>query len=440
MLDCIDGSLIDYVGQVRAHRSASRQRDLLQIHRFVHPDVLGVNFQNSDAPLQIRPVHDDPAVKTAGTQQRLIQDLGSVGGSEHKDTLGRLKAVHLREQLVQGLFSLLVSAAVLGITAAADGVDLVDKDDAGGVLVGFLEQVADTGRTYAYVQFNKVGTGQGEEGNMRFACNRLGQQGLTCSGRSHKKRALGELGSDLDIFARIMQEIDHFLQGFLGLVLACHICEGDACVLLDIFLGRALAHAAHKAAAAGSAEQKAHDHPQERDGKHIGKQEGDHHTRAVRDISVHRNSRIQQALRQRCVLLRDRRVADRIGILQLDLQAVRADVDFLNFIVLDQLHKLVITDPGRALRAHVHHIADHHKGDHRRQEHDHEILAVRSLAAAAVIIIPLAVSAAAAVSSVVRAALVVVAFEVISFFLLIIKKISKHSSITLSFYSKSACL
>ena len=52
------------------------------------------------------------------------------------------EAVHFDQQLVQRLFTLVVAAAQAHSTAAADGVDLVDKDDARAAPPGLLEQVA----------------------------------------------------------------------------------------------------------------------------------------------------------------------------------------------------------------------------------------------------------------------------------------------------------
>ena len=51
-----------------------------------------------------------------------------------------LEAVHLRQKLVQRIFALVV-ARESGVLAAgaADGVDLVDEDDAGSLLLGLLQ-------------------------------------------------------------------------------------------------------------------------------------------------------------------------------------------------------------------------------------------------------------------------------------------------------------
>jgi len=45
----------------------------------------------------------------------------------------RLEAVHLDQELVQGLLALVVAPAQAGAAMAADRVDLIDEDDAGRV-------------------------------------------------------------------------------------------------------------------------------------------------------------------------------------------------------------------------------------------------------------------------------------------------------------------
>ena len=160
LLDRVDGSLVDHIGQVGAYRAAGCESDRIQIHGLVHLDILRMHLQNLHTALEVRLIHDDSSVKTTGAKQRLIQNLGAVGRAQNQDALGAVKTVHLGEQLVQGLFSLLVASAVLGITASSDGIDLIDKDDTGSVLGRFLEQIAHTAGTHADIKLNKIGTGQ----------------------------------------------------------------------------------------------------------------------------------------------------------------------------------------------------------------------------------------------------------------------------------------
>ena len=210
-LDCQNGRLVDHVCQIGTHSAAGCQGNGFQIDGLIQMYVLGMHFQDVHTALQIRLVHDDSPVKTARTKQCLIQHLRPVGGRQNEQTLGRVKTIHLGQQLVQRLFPLIIAAAKAGIPAFADGIDLVDKNNTGCHFLGFLKQVADTGCAHADEHFHKIRTGQGEEGHVCLSCHRLGQQRLTGSRRAHQQGTFGQLGADLRIFSRIVQEIHHFL-------------------------------------------------------------------------------------------------------------------------------------------------------------------------------------------------------------------------------------
>ena len=77
--------------------------------------------------------------KRPGPQERGIEHVRPVRGGDEDDAFVRLEAVHLDQELVQRLLALVVTAAEAGTTMATDGVDLVDEDDAGRVLLPLLE-------------------------------------------------------------------------------------------------------------------------------------------------------------------------------------------------------------------------------------------------------------------------------------------------------------
>jgi hypothetical protein len=81
-------------------------------------------------PFAVGAVDDDLPVEAAGAQQRRVEDVGPVGGGDQDDAVLHVEAVHLDEQLVERLLALVVAAAEAGAAVAADGVDLVDEDDA----------------------------------------------------------------------------------------------------------------------------------------------------------------------------------------------------------------------------------------------------------------------------------------------------------------------
>ena len=86
-----------------------------------------------------------------------------------------------------------------------------------------------------------------------------------------------------------MEDVDDLLEGFLGLVLASHIPEGDAGLLLHIDLGVGLAHAAQSAHAALSTdapEQEHHQSHHQQQGKHIGEDQAEEIGRLVHRLGV----------------------------------------------------------------------------------------------------------------------------------------------------------
>ena len=107
--------------------------------------------------------------KRPGPQERRVEDVGTVRGGDEDDALVRVEAVHLDEQRVQRLLALVVPAAEARAAVPADGVDLVDEDDAGRVLLALLEEVADARGADADEHLDEVGAGDREEGDVGLA-------------------------------------------------------------------------------------------------------------------------------------------------------------------------------------------------------------------------------------------------------------------------------
>src|SRR5206468_11830878 len=91
--------------------------------------ALRVHPQDRLAALEVGAVDDDLPVEAAGAKKRRVEDVGPVGGRDEDDAAVDVEAVHLDEQLVEGLLALVVAAAQTRTTVSADGVDLVDEDD-----------------------------------------------------------------------------------------------------------------------------------------------------------------------------------------------------------------------------------------------------------------------------------------------------------------------
>ncbi len=187
----------------------------------------GVDLEDLPAPAAIGAVHDDLAVEAPGAQQCRVEDVGTVGGGDEDDVVLHLEAVHLDQQLVEGLLALVVAAAHAGAAMAADGVDLVHEDDARRVLLRLLEQVADPAGADADEHLDEVRARDREEGDPGLAGDGSGEQGLSGPWRPVEQHALGDPRPERLELLRVLEELLDLVQLLHGLVGARDVPEGD---------------------------------------------------------------------------------------------------------------------------------------------------------------------------------------------------------------------
>ena len=128
-----DRALVEHLGQLGAGRARGDLGEVREV------DVLGERLALACTPrMARRPSSDgdadvDVTREAARAQQRRVQRVQAVGRGDHEHPLVAAEAVHLDEQLVEGLVGLAVALAAVRAAAAlgADGVDLVDEDDRG---------------------------------------------------------------------------------------------------------------------------------------------------------------------------------------------------------------------------------------------------------------------------------------------------------------------
>src|SRR2546430_2397621 len=77
----------------------------------------------------------------------------------------------------------------LARSAPADGIDFIDEDDAGRILLGLLEHVAHARRADADEHLDEIGTRNREERHVGFAGDGAGEQGLAGARRADQQHA-----------------------------------------------------------------------------------------------------------------------------------------------------------------------------------------------------------------------------------------------------------
>ncbi len=192
-----------------------------------------VHAQDLLAALEVGIADGHLPIEPAGTQQRRIEDVGAVGRRDDDDAVGLREAVHLDEQLVERLLALLVAQRIAA-AAAADGVELVDEDDARRMAPRLLEQLAHARRADAGIHLDEVGAARRNERHARFSRHRARQQRLAGSRRPDEQDAARDAAADRGEAARLLQEVDDLLHLVLRLVHARDVLERDGdCLRID---------------------------------------------------------------------------------------------------------------------------------------------------------------------------------------------------------------
>ncbi len=133
---------------------------------------------------------------------------------------------------------------------ATDRIDLVDEDDAGRILLGLFEHVADAAGANADKHFNEVRARYREERHIGFAGNGARQQRLAGAGRADQQNATWNAAAEPLKFSGIAQEFDDLLEIELGFIDSGNVLKRNAAMRFGEQFGAALAEAERLAAGA----------------------------------------------------------------------------------------------------------------------------------------------------------------------------------------------
>src|SRR5262245_5219590 len=106
--------------------------------------------------LPIGPIDQHLTIKTAGTEESLVQNFRPIRGRENADALARIETVHLDEQLIEGLLAFVVpSHERCGTACLAQRVEFIDEHDTGSHGLCLAKEVAHTRCAYPHNHIDK---------------------------------------------------------------------------------------------------------------------------------------------------------------------------------------------------------------------------------------------------------------------------------------------
>ncbi len=116
-----------------------------------------MHIEDSNTVIQVREVNIYLPVKTSCPEQCLVKNVSTVCCSKDDNAAVCAETVHLGKELVEGIFTLVVSSHVrIASTCASNCVNLIDKYDTGSFLFSLAEKVTHSRCTYANKHFNEI--------------------------------------------------------------------------------------------------------------------------------------------------------------------------------------------------------------------------------------------------------------------------------------------
>ncbi len=219
------GGFVHQVGQIGAAHARRCPRDQREVDIGPHLLVPAVDSEDGGPLLEGRERYQHLSVEATGAQQSRIEDVGTVRGRQHDDPFARVEAVHLGQQLVEGLVALVVGRADGGAPPPPDRVDLVDEDDRRGVLASRVEETSHPGCADTDEHLHEVRAGHRDEGNVGLARDCSCDQRLARAGRPDQEHSLRDAGPDLLELRGVAEELDDLPDVGLDRLVAGNVIE-----------------------------------------------------------------------------------------------------------------------------------------------------------------------------------------------------------------------
>ena len=236
------GGFVDKIGQIRTDHAGGHAGDFFSIDNAFGFHLVEVDFQDVGPAAFVRSVDKHLAVEAPRPQQGGVQNLRPIGRGHQNDTDIRVEAIELDQQLVQGLFSFIVTAGHADAPGLAQCIQFVDEYDARRFFFGFLEKVSHARGAQADKHFNELGSAQAEKGYAAFSRHGFRQQCFTGAGRTDQQDAAGNLSPDTGVASRLLEEGGHLFKLLPGFVHAGGILEADRDIILHVDLGLVFAN------------------------------------------------------------------------------------------------------------------------------------------------------------------------------------------------------
>jgi hypothetical protein len=118
-------SFIHQVLKLSSRESRGSAGDSFKINIRLKGLSTRVDTQDAGTSLKVGKIDSDLTIKTARTEQRLIQNINTIGGGDSDNTRVSIETIHLYKDLIDSLFTFIVSSSISSSALTTDGINLI---------------------------------------------------------------------------------------------------------------------------------------------------------------------------------------------------------------------------------------------------------------------------------------------------------------------------
>src|SRR5210317_2366165 len=134
-------------------------------------------------------------VETTCAEEGVVKDIDTVRRSDDHDTSLIVETIHLGQELVNGLLTLVIGWHVSTTTLLTDSINLINEDDTRLILSCLLEKFSYALGSNTYEHLNEVRGRALDEWDIGFTSDGSSKEGLTRTWGASKEGATGDLST-----------------------------------------------------------------------------------------------------------------------------------------------------------------------------------------------------------------------------------------------------
>src|SRR6056300_682954 len=211
-----DGTLVHEVREVGTRETRRLLGDVLKVHILREVLVPRVDTEDLLTTLNTGKSNLNLAVEATWTEEGVIEDVDAVRRSDDHDSSLVVETIHLSEELVDGLLTIIIGRHVSTTTLLTDSINLIDEHDTRLILSCLLEKFAYALGSNTYEHLNEVGGRALDEGDIRLTSNGSGEESLTSTWSTSEEGTTRNLSTTSKVAFRFLEEVHNLLKFLLS--------------------------------------------------------------------------------------------------------------------------------------------------------------------------------------------------------------------------------